>query len=141
MADLSHERGVRVRTGDIDRALAIAASFGTSRTDGRWLEVAGIAPAAAEARSRNSLWLRASRTELVATARTAATSSFRYCAAMAASTPQARSMASRLIFPVRKTLSPSRVTSRAEARMRGGAAGVTSAASMRMELLPISIAA
>ena len=43
MADLSHERGVRVRTGDIDRALAIAASFGTSRKDGRWLEVAGIA--------------------------------------------------------------------------------------------------
>ncbi len=50
-------------------------------------------------------------------------------------------MASAPIRPLRKTLSPKRVTSRSEVRIRMGLPGIVSAVSMRMELLPISIAA
>ena len=57
------------------------------------------------------------------------------------STAQVAFMASSLTVPARKTFSPRRVTSRSEARMRAGWPGTTSAASMRIELLPISIAA
>src|SRR5271169_554303 len=93
------------------------------------------------ARARNSNWLRLSRMALVATARTPTTSSLRYSPAMRASTTHVFLIASSLTDPVRKTLSPSRVTSRSEARIRAGCPGTTSAASIRMELLPISMAA
>jgi hypothetical protein len=43
--------------------------------------------------------------------------------------------------PLWNTLSPSRVTTRSEASTRSSDPGASSAASMRMELLPISIAA
>ena len=57
---------------------------------------------------------------------------------MLPSTPQIKSIDSWLMRPVRKTLAPRRVTCRSEARMRGGCPGVTSAASIRTELLPMS---
>ena len=82
-----------------------------------------------------------SRIALVATARTPATSSLRYSEAIRASTAQVDCMAPSETAPTRKTLSPSRVTSRSDARIRVGCPGVTSAASMRTELLPMSIAA
>ncbi len=51
------------------------------------------------------------------------------------------SMRLRSTAPLRKTLSPRRVTSRSDASTRAGRPGTTSAASIRIELLPISIAA
>ena len=60
---------------------------------------------------------------------------------MRSSTAQLSSMASGAMTPPRKTLSPSRVTTRSEASTRISDPGANSAASMRMELLPISIAA
>jgi hypothetical protein len=44
-------------------------------------------------------------------------------------------------MPLRKTLSPSRVTTRSDASKRMGDPGSTSAAAIRMELLPMSMAA
>jgi hypothetical protein len=96
---------------------------------------------AAEARARNSCWLLASRTAAVATARTAMTSRRLYWAAMLDSTPQISSIDSWLMRPLRNTLAPRRVTLRSDARMRGDSASSISAASIRTELLPMSIAA
>jgi hypothetical protein len=62
-------------------------------------------------------------------------------AAMRASTAQVAFSASSLTAPLRNTLSPNRVTSRSDARTRAGRPGTSSAASMRIELLPISMAA
>ena len=115
----------------------------------RWISRASSWPemistsvsSAAEARARNSCWLLASRTAAVATARTPVTSSRLYCAAMPASTPQISSIDSWLMRPPRNTLAPRRVTLRSEARMRGASPSLTSAASMRTELLPMSMAA
>ena len=99
------------------------------------------APIAADVRARNSCWLLESRTALVATARTAATSSFWYCAAIPTSAVHKKSIASWLMRPARNTLAPKRVTCRSDARMRGASPAFTSAASMRTELLPMSMAA
>ena len=60
---------------------------------------------------------------------------------MRANTALAARSASSLTAPVRNTLSPRRVTSRSDARTRSGCPETTSAASMRIELLPISMAA
>jgi hypothetical protein len=60
---------------------------------------------------------------------------------MRASTVQVSSSDSCARMPWRKTLSPSRVTTRSEASTRMPDPGSTSAAAMRIELLPMSIAA
>ena len=85
--------------------------------------------------------LEASRTALVATARIDTAPEAAINSLALASIGNAATIASRLMRPSRKTLSPRRVTSRSVAMTMGACPGSTSTTNMRVELLPMSTAA